>query len=249
MLTQATEEGVFEPAEERIVTQVFRMADRKINTFLTQRTEITWLDIEDAWDINWEKILESSHSCFPVGEEILDNVLGLILAKDVLDQVLRSETVDIRRLITPAIFLPENLPAIEVIERLKNTQSHMALVIDEYGGIQGLVTMSDILKMMVEGLPGAESSGDDEITRRSDGSYLVDGKILIDQFVEVMGLSPVPEEHEGDYHTLGGFVMTTLGHIPTVGETLSWDHYSLEVVDMDGHRVDKLLVSPISIPD
>ncbi len=246
MLSQATEDGVFEPAEEKMVHQIFRLADRKINAYITPRTDIVWLDMEDEYAVNREKILSSGHDCFPVAEGTLDNVLGLVFAKDFLAQFLRDQTPDLRSIIQPALYIPENVPALEALERMKETHAHVALVFDEYGGLQGLATIYDILEGTIGNLPGSQQDTDAEITPRADGSYLVDGKILIDQFMEIMKIRNLPEDSAGDYQTLGGFVMTNLGHIPSTGERLTWDQYCFEVVDMDGRRVDKVLVTPLS---
>ena len=243
ILSQATLEGVFEPEERSMVEQIFRLGDLKINAFITPRTNIIWLDLEDNLETNLEIIGKHNYDCYPVAQGGLDNVIGLIFAKDLLNQSIHQKEFHLQAVVRPALFIPENLPALDMIQRFREHQAHVALVIDEYGGIQGLVTINDIMELVISDFPGVNLERESEIVEREDGSWLVDGKILIDEFLDFFDIDAIPEEHEGAYQTLGGFVMTMLGQIPNTGDSFIWEGYQFEVVDMDGRRVDKIIIS------
>ncbi len=243
ILSQATLEGVFEPEERSMVEQIFRLGDLKINAFITPRTDIIWLDLEDSHEANLEIIGRHNYDCYPVAQGGLDNVIGLIFAKDLLNQSIHQNSMHLQAVVRPALFIPENLPALDMIQRFREHDAHVALVIDEYGGIQGLVTINDILELVISDLPGLDAEQESPFTEREDGSWLVDGKVLIDEFLDFFHIEAIPEEHEGAYQTLGGFVMTMLGSIPVTGDMFEWEGYKFEVVDMDGRRVDKVIVT------
>ena len=243
MIGQGTEEGVFEAIEEEMVGQVFRLSDRTISALLTPRTEIVWLDIDDSPEEIREKVIESGFSRFPVAEDELDNVLGLVTSNDLLAQSLAGKPLDLRSLLQPALFLPETTPALEMVERLRQTRSHIAMVVDEYGGLEGLVTLDDLLQAIVGDIPEHGDVVETEVTQREDGSWLVDGMLNIDDFQELLEIKELPDDNEGYYQTVGGFVMAMLGRVPAAGDGFEFEHYRLEVMDMDGRRVDKVLVS------
>jgi putative hemolysin len=243
LIEQGAKTGVFELSEQEMVNRVFRLGDRKVNALMTPRPEIIWLDINEPIKKIQETILSSGHSCFPVAQDNLDNLLGIVLAKDLLSQSLSGSPFDIKSIMLPAKFVPEGTPALEVLERFKETRSHVALVIDEYGGLQGLVTTSDILSAVVGEIPLPDEKEEAEIVQRADGSWLVDGKLQIDEFKDLFKMNKLPLEEEGNYQTMGGFVMTFLGRIPSVGDNFEWENFQFEVVDMDGRRVDKVLVT------
>lgn len=243
MIGQGTEEGVFEAIEEEMVGQVFRLSDRTISALLTPRTEIVWLDIDDSPEDIREKVIESGFSRFPVAEDELDNVLGLVTSNDLLAQSLAGKPLDLRSLLQPALFLPETTPALEMVERLRQTRSHIAMVVDEYGGLEGLVTLDDLLQAIVGDIPEHGEVVETEAFQREDGSWLLDGMLNIDDFQELLEIKELPDDNEGYYQTVGGFVMAMLGRIPAAGDGFEFEHYRLEVMDMDGRRVDKVLVS------
>lgn len=243
MLEQAADLGVFEPMEEEIVGQVFRLADQKIGALITPRTEIAWLEETDSPEEIREKVISSGRSRLPVARENLDQVTGIVLAKDLLAQCMSGEPVNIKAILRPALFVPENTPALSVIERFKETHAKMALVIDEYGGVEGLVTIDDVLEALVGEMPEAEGPEEPRAVQRADGSWLVDGLFLLDDFEEMVDVPPLPTEIVGHYRTVGGMVMALLGRLPVVGDRFKWGDYWIEVVDMDGRRVDKILVT------
>jgi putative hemolysin len=243
MIEQGAQVGVFEPIEEEIMDQVFRLSDRTVAALLTPRTDIVWLDLNDTPEEIKAKVVESGYSRYPVAQETLDNIVGLVSAQSLLAQSLAGRPLDLHASIQPALFIPETTPALVVVERLKQTRSHVALVIDEYGGVEGLVTLSDILTAIVGDIPEADEPNDAEAIQREDGSWLVDGMFQIDEFQDLFDMKELPDAGEGYYQTVGGLVMAVLGRIPTPGDFFEWAGYRLEVMDMDGRRVDKILVT------
>lgn len=243
MIEQGTQEGTFEPIEEEIVGQVFRLSDRTVSALFTPRTDIIWLNLDDPPEVIKQEVIESGHARYPVAQDNLDNVIGLVSAQALLAQSLAGQELDLRSIIQPALFIPETTPALVVVERLKQTRSHIALVIDEYGGVEGLVTLDDILTAIVGDIPDADEPSEPEAVQREDGSWLVDGMFQIDEFQDLFEIETLPNVGEGYYQTVGGLVMAMLGRIPTPGDNFEWAGHRLEVMDMDGRRVDKVLVS------
>jgi putative hemolysin len=243
MIEQGTQVGVFVPAEQEMVKQVFRLADRTVGALMIPRPEVIWLDPNDSLEEVRHKITASGYSQFPVAQDDLDNVLGLVYARDLLAQVLSGQSADLKAALRPALFVPESMLVLEVLERLKETRSQVVLVIDEYGGFQGLVTIHDILEAIVGDIPLPDEVAEAEVVRREDGSWLMDGRLLVDELRDVIQLEKLPYEGEGHYRTLGGLVMTCLGRVPSTGDHFEWGGLRFEVVDMDGRRVDKVLVS------
>jgi putative hemolysin len=244
MIEQGTQVGVFEPIEEEIVGQIFRLSDRTVSNLFIPRTDIVWLDINDSPEEIKRTVLESGYSRYPVAQDDLDNIVGLVSAQALLAQSLSGQAIDLQSIIQPALFLPESTPALVVVDRLKQTRSHMALVIDEYGGVEGLVTLDDILTAIVGDMPNPDEPEDVEAIRREDGSWLIDGMFQIDEFQELFDLATLPDVGEGYYQTVGGLVMAMLGRIPVPGDNFEWANMRFEVMDMDGRRVDKILVTP-----
>jgi putative hemolysin len=249
LIEQATRWGVFEPLEEEIVERVFRLGDRHVNALLTPRPEIVWLDVDDPPKKVQHKLTASGHSNFPIAQGSLDHVLGLVSAKDLLAQSLSGQEMDLQAALQPALFVPEGILALDVLERFKEARSQIALVIGEYGAVQGLVTVDDFLDAMVGDIPERDEPEEPEAFQRPDGSWLLDGTFPVDEFQDLFGLKELPQEgEEGYYQTLGGFVMVRLGRIPATGDSFDWGGLSFEVVDMDGLRVDKVLVVSAPTP-
>lgn len=244
MIAQGAQVGVFEATEQEMVERVFRLDDRKVNALMTPRPEITWLDLGDPRQVNLEKITTSGHSQFPVAQGNLDNILGMIQTKDLLAQSLTGQPIDFKTILQPPLFVPERMSALELLERFKDSRSHTALVIDEYSGIQGLVTLEDIMESIVGDMPLADEQAAPEVTRRPDGSWLIDGMLPIDEFKELEGIEKLPDEEQ--YQTVGGLVMASLGRIPATGDSFEMSGLRFEVVDMDERRVDKVLVTAAS---
>lgn len=244
LIEQGTQVGVFEEAEQDIVSSVFRLGDRRVDQIMTPHTEIVWLDLDDSIEINAKKVLESRFTRFPVGQGNLDNIQGIILSKDLLVAMLKEQKVDLRTLLQTPLFIPESMPALNTLEEIRS--SGVALVIDEYGGIIGMVTLLDILKAIVGEIPSSGKNYDPLIVQRPDGSLLVDGLLQVDELKEILDIEAFPDEDRVGYQTLGGLMMSRLGDIPSTGQFFDWDGIRFEVVDMDSRRVDKVMISPIS---
>jgi len=243
LIKQGTESGVFEESEQDMIESVLRLDERRVGAVMTPRTQIVWFDIDDSPEGIRRKIATSQHSRFPVIKDSLDNVLGIVRAKDLLNQSLAGQLLDLRALLRPPLFIPESMSALKVLELFKQKGTHIALITDEYGSIQGMVTHNDILEDIVGYIPSAGEPAEPEATRREDGSWLLDGLVHIDKLKEIFDIEKLPDEEHSHYQTVGGFVMTQVGSIPTVGQYVEWGKLRFEVVDMDGRRVDKVLVT------
>lgn len=249
LVRQATRAGVFEPVEQAMLGRVLRLGDRRVSTLMVPRTEIVWLDVEDPPEATRRKLLEERHSLFPVCEGGFDHVLGVVHARDLLAACLAGEPLDLRAALKAPHFVPEGTRALKLLEMFRQTGRHVALVVDEYGGTLGMVTPTDILEAIVGELPSLEELAEPEAVRREDGSWLIDGLMPVEEFKELFALRTLPNGEMDTYETLGGFIMTHLARIPTTGDHFSWGGLRFEVVDMDGHRVDKVLVTPEPPPD
>jgi putative hemolysin len=242
LIAQAAQAGVILEAEQDLVAGVFRLGDRRAGTLITPRTEIEWLDLDEPIEINLQKVLQSHHSSFPVARGDIDEVLGVVIAKELLRCCLSGSSIKLENCIVPPVFVPENTPALRVLDIFKTTEPHLVLVIDEYGGLQGLLTIRDILETFVGDIHLRDSSGVPNIYARADGSWLIDGMLPVDEFKEAFQISSMPEYDRGYYATVGGFILYKLGKIPSTGDVFEWGGLRFEVMDMDGLRVDKILV-------
>jgi putative hemolysin len=212
---------------------------------MTPRTQMVWIDVGDSLEILKVKMVNSRHSRFPVIQGSFDNVLGMVSAKGLLNQSLSGQPINIRQALGPPLFVPETASALKVLDLFKREGAHFAVVTDEYGGIQGMVTDWDILEAIVGELPSKDEPGEPEVTVREDGSWLVDGLLNIDRLEEILAMDTTSDEESGPYHTVSGFVMTRLGGIPAVGQHFEWKGFRFEVMDMDGRRVDKVLITRV----
>jgi putative hemolysin len=246
LIEQGTEAGTFEEAEQDMVERVFRLGDRPVSSFMTPRPDIVWLDLEDTLEENREKMAESGYSRYPVCQEELDHVLGIIPVTDLLARSFRSEPLDLTVGLRQPVFVPESTRGLKVLELFKQTITHMALVVDEYGVIQGLVTLNDIMSEIVGDVPSADGEDEPQAIQREDGTWLVDGMLSIDEFLELFEMSDSEPEERGTYQTLGGLVINHLGRIPAPSDKFEWQGMQFEVIDMDGNRVDKVLVVPMT---
>jgi putative hemolysin len=245
LLEQGTEAGVFQETEQEIVESVFRLGDREVGSLMTPRPDVAWLDLEDPPAEIRRVIVECRHSRFPVGRGSLDDVVGVAQAKAILAHDFAGGPLDLEACTDRPVFVPESMPAFRALETFKRSGVQMALVLDEYGGIQGLVTAVDILEAIVGDLPSPEELAEPPAVRRDDGSWLLDGALPTDELGEFLGIGELPREHRGDYRTVGGFVMARLGRVPAAGDRVDWGGLRFEVVDMDGRRVDKVLATPL----
>ena len=245
LIEQGTEAGTFEEAEQDMVERVFRLGDRPVNALMTPRPDIVWLDLEDTAEENRKKMLDSCHSRFPVCQGGLDNVLGIMHVTDLLARSLSGQQLDLTVSLRQPVFVPESTRGLKILEVFKQTGIHLALVVDEYGVIQGLVTLNDIMVEIVGDVPSAGELEEPQAVQREDGSWLLDGMLPVDEFFEIFEIDEIPTDHRGSYQTLGGFVITHLGRIPSATDYFEWETLRFEVMDMDGNRVDKVLVTPM----
>ncbi|MDK1029127.1 MAG: hemolysin family protein [Anaerolineae bacterium] len=237
LLDQGTQAGVFEEAEQDMVAGVFKLNDRRLNTLMTPRTEILWLDVLDTNKDILIKLAERPFSRFPVCQGSLDNVLGIANARDLLTSSLSGDPIQLKDNLSPSLFIPETAFASSALDIFKESNKKMVLVIDEFGGVTGLLTINDVLEVIV----GDIEDDAPQVTQRQDGSWLLDGMLDINEFKELFDLGPLP--NEDDYETLAGFIMTSIGNIPQTADQFEWQGLRFEVVDMDVRRVDKVLVT------
>ncbi len=222
-----------------MIKRVFRFSDRRARTLMTPRNDIIWIDQSDPPDEIRRKIISSRHTRFPVCDGGLDNLLGIVQVKDLLVPDQNAEPFRIKGRLTLPLFLYEGTRGLKILEMFKTSGSRFAVVLDEYGTVEGLLTLTDILEAIVGDMAVGNDEVDSAAVERSDGSWILDGRMPVDEFRDLFPLTQAPE---GDFHTLAGLVVTRLGHIPRAGESLSCWGLSFEVVAMDGNRVDRILV-------
>ncbi len=254
LMQQGMEAGVFEEHEEAFVSRAFRLDDRKVPAIMTPSLDIAFVDLDDDLDTNLRRIAESHHSRLPVCRGGLGNVVGMLSARAVLERLLQGEPLELEALIKPATYVPATVALIDLLEHFKRTRSEIALVVNEFGDTDGLVTISDVLEAIVGDLPAGDEEEGEDIVRREDGSWLIDGSVALDRLRQVLGGDVrFPEEDLGAYHTVGGLMLTLLGRVPSVSDHFTWAGYRFEVMDMDRQRVDRVLVSrertdPVALP-
>ena len=241
LLEEGTEVGEIQEIEQDIVERVFHLGDQRIGALMTNRNDITWLNTEDPNEANLKIIRESSHSVYPLCERELDNVLGIITAKDLLLAMLRDPDLELKKYVKEVNILPINKKAYQVLEKFKETRIHCGVVVDEFGSVEGIVTLNDIL----DGLVGDITDMDEpEVIQRSENSWLIDGKLAFFEFIhefEVEDYDPAYTQ----FHSIAGFVIHQLKEIPKTGDSFTWGGYIFEIVDMDGNRIDKILLTKL----
>ncbi|TWO79240.1 hypothetical protein CBW56_15740 [Denitratisoma oestradiolicum] len=245
MLEEGSESGVIERQEHQMVRNVFRLDDRQLASLMIPRADIVYLDVNLPLEENLKRVVETEHSRFPVCRGGLDEVLGVINAKQLLNQTLGGGKVSLAARLHPGVFVPESLTGMDLLGHFRASGTQLVLVIDEYGEVQGLVTLQDVLEA-VTGEFKPRNQEDAWAVQREDGSWLLDGLIPIPEFKDRLGLKTVPDEDKGRYHTLSGLIMWLLGRLPQTADVATWDGWRLEVVDLDGKRIDKVLASRIS---
>lgn len=243
LLEQGARAGVFHPAEHEMTERIFDLADDRISALMTPRLEVEWIDIDAAPEEIAEIIRASRFSRFPVGRGSIDRVEGTVQTKDVLSVEGDRWTIALPATVPKPLVLPESTTALHALERFRQSGDQMAIVIDEYGGTAGIVTLQDMLTAIVGDLPGPGDIPNPGAVRRDDGSWLLDGRLPIDDAAELLDLRARPGEDDGIYETLAGFVISLIGNLPIAGDKTSWDGWTFEVVDMDGRRVDKIIAS------
>lgn len=249
LVAQGTKAGVFEEAEQDLVQSVLRLSDRRVSALMTTRLDIEWINIDAPPGEIQTKVTGSDYSRFPVCEGSLDHMLGFVKAKEFLSRSLSGEMTDLRSYVEKPLYVPESRSALQVLELFKRAHKHIALVINEYGSVEGLVTTNDILEAIVGNISLPASPSETYAVQREDGSWLLDGMLPIDDFKEIFAVRKLPREERGIYQTLAGFVMMHLGRVPSTADHFDWNGLRFEVLDMDGNRVDKILVARVRSDD
>lgn len=245
LIAEGAESGIFDPAERRMIEGVMRLPDRNVRAVMTPRREMVWLDVGASQDEILKVISASPHSRFPVCRGSAEEVTGFVAAKTLLEQALTLGRLDLETAMRPPLAVHEGTPLLRMLELFRAAPMPMAVVVDEYGTVEGLVTLSDTLQL-VAGAFGDDSDVADALaTRRDDGSWLVDGMAPLDEVERLVGVEGLAEEgHRADFHTLAGFMLHRIGRVPKTAQWVEWRGWRLEVVDMDGRRIDKVLITP-----
>ena len=239
MISEGTEAGTIEEEEREIIERVFHLGDRNITSLMTHRSDIIWFDLEDNEEKIKEKIISEPHSVYPICDGEIDNIKGVVSIKDLY---ITDDRVKFKEVMKPAMFVPENNTPYQVLEKFKQTQHHSCFIVDEYGTMQGLITLNDILEAIVGDIPQQDLT-DYEVTEREDGSFLVDAQIPFYDFLSRFDKAAWMNEGEHEFDTLAGFILHELERIPHAGDKFDWKGFRFEIIDMDGHRIDKVLVN------
>ena len=240
IIDEGTEAGVIEKTEQAMVRNVFRLDERPIASLMVPRADIVWLDISRPLQENVERLMQSPHLRFPVCRGGLDEILGVINAKQLFRQQQTGDALDLSKGLEDAVYVPESLSGMALLNAFRARNTHIMFVIDEYGEVQGMVTMHDLIESLT-GEFQTDNSEEAWSVARADGSWLLDGLIPVMEMKDCLALRSVPDEGKSHYHTLSGMVMWLLGRMPTTGDVVEWEGWTLEVVDMDGKRIDKVL--------
>lgn len=241
MIQEGTTGGAIDEIEQEIVQNVFHLGDRKITSLMTNRSDLTYLDLEDSVQENIEKIIETKHSVYPICKDGIDNISGLLYIKDLLGKDLGTELQNLANLGKVPLFIPENNQAYQALEKFREERIHMGIILDEYGSVMGIITLNDILDALV-----GDISMDDEfeydVFEREDGSFLVDASLPFDDFLNKFDVVINNRKEYTGFDTLGGFALHILQEIPDTGDTFEWEDYEFEIIDMDKNRIDKILL-------
>ena len=238
LITEGTEAGNIEEEEQEIIERVFHLSDRSITSLMTHRSDIIWFSEKDTEEQIKEKIMQEPHSAYPICKDSIDTIKGVVSIKDLY---VSPDHLQLGQVMQPALFIPENISAYQVLERFTSAKVHSAFIVDEYGSIQGMLTLNDILEAIVGEIP-QEEGPDYEIIERENGSFLIDAQIPFYDFLSRFEKTEWMNEGEQDFDTLAGFILHQLERIPKTGEKFQWKGFSIEIIDMDGHRIDKVLV-------
>jgi putative hemolysin len=247
VISEGAEAGVLEPAEESIVQRVFQLGDQRVAAIMTPRVDIEWVDVRSSVVELREFLMSHTHTEFVVCDGDLEHVLGTVRAAELLPAVLKGDALNLRALLRDPLFVPDSMRAFKLLEAFRSSHRHLALVMDEFGAVEGLVSVADLLEGLVGALPGDAKDAAGSIVARSETSWLIDGAAPIAEVVTKFDLE-IPPDEAGAYHTLAGFVMARLGHVPRTADTFEYAALKFEVVDMDGRRVDKVMVTRAPSP-
>lgn len=242
LLRQGTAAGVFDQSEQQMVNNVFKLDDLRVTSLMTSRRDVLYIDLEDDEAINRSKLVAGRFQTLPICRGGLDGVVGLVDTKHLLASMMESQgRIGLGDATHAPLCVPESISASQLLQTLQRRNSHAALVVDEYGKVEGIVTLTDLLGAIIGKLPGERHADNDDIVRRTDGSWLIDGMAILERVWQVTGIAD-PVGPSADYRTLSGLVLHSLGHLPVIGEIVDIGPCRLEVVDMDGHRIDRVLL-------
>jgi putative hemolysin len=255
MIKESTDAGVFEKTEYDIFSRALRLDDRHLKALMTPRIDLELLDLGDDLHTNLERIASTPYSRYPVHRRDRAQILGIVNARDLFSQAIRANSlgaIDIEQAVRPILYVPESVSAMDVLELFKQNRAELALIVDEYGDIQGMVTLADVMGALVGEVTAIAATDEPDAVQREDGSWLVDAGMSLERFRDLFGTEVLfPDEGDDHYHTLAGFVLYQLGYIPRPSEFFLWDAFRFEILDMDGNRIDRLLVSrtgPATVP-
>lgn len=246
IIDQSSRYGLLEKQETKMMRGVFKIGDRKVNSLMTHRSEVVWIDISSSEEEIFETLRTSIHSSFPVCEGEPDKIVGTVTIKNLFTQLAEKKKFNLKEALTPPLFIPETMPALELLETFKKTRTHTGLIVNEYGAMEGIVTLHDLMESIVGDIPLSPGEEEKTAVQRKDGSWLIDGTVQTDEWSELLHLTDLTEGETGNYKTLGGFMMHHLGRIPKTADLFTFRNYYFEVMDMDGKRVDKVLVKKIN---
>ena len=238
MILEGTVAGNIEEEEKDIIERIFHLGDRNITSLMTHRSDIIWFDLDDTEEKIKEKILIEPHSNYPICDGEIDNLKGMVSIKDLY---VTDDLTKFKQIMKPAMFVPENNSAYQVLEKFKQTKQHSCFIVDEYGTLQGMITLNDILEAIVGDIPQSDMN-DYEVKERDDGSFLVDAQIPFYDFLTRFDKAEWLNEGEHEFDTLAGFILHELERIPKTGDKFEWKGFKIEIIDMDGHRIDKVLI-------
>jgi putative hemolysin len=246
IMEQGAEAGLIKKAEHETVRRLFRLSDRAVMALMKPRHDIVWLDADAPTEQTMKQVVASSHSRFPVARSSLDNIVGMVKEKDLLACCMSGRPLNLTDVVQPALFVPGAIPAFRLLEMFKKSRTHIALVVDEYGDVEGLVTINDFFEDLIGEVASADEPQERHAVQHPDGSWLIDGEMPVHDFKELLNLGKLPGEERGSYLTLGGFIMMQIGHIPVANESFEAEGLRFEVVGMDGKRVDEVRVRPLT---
>ena len=248
MIKEGREDGTIEQEEEDIIKRVFKLDDQKVESIMTPRNEIIWINLEDNRDVNKVKIIESKRSIFPISSGELDDFIGVVQAKDILSVMFSDDKFDIQKIVKEPLVVSEHLETLELLKEFKENQEyvHMSLVVDEFGSVEGLITLNDLLEGIVGDIPGIDEEDEPQAIQRDDDTWLIDGRYPIDKFKELFEFKDsLPDEEEDGYTTLAGFILSISGRIPDEEDKYECGRFIFEIIDIDGHQIDKVLVTDL----
>lgn len=246
VLAEGAQAGVLQEVEQDMMESIFRLGNRRVGILMIPRVDIEWINLKEEFSKAQQQIQSSQHNRFPICDGELDEVVGVITSRDFFSELsAKGSAFNLQSIIHPPLFIPENMRVLQLLELFKKTPEHIAIVTDEYGGVQGMITLHDVLESIIGDVPSSPIVPELSIIPRKDGSWLVDGMLPIDELKEQFDIEAFPDEEKGNYRTLGGFCMRQIGSIPKVGDTFTWNKLKFKIVKMDGKRVEKVLIYDI----